>query len=144
MANLNQSTVSAGAFPVSSHPRTKATWHRTAVILAAWIEIIVGASFLLVPSTQSQFVFGATPEAVGVLFARFVGFALIGLGIACLPSNVAATQRGAARSLLIYNIAATIFFAWVFLATPFHGVMLCPVVILHSVISITLALSLRY
>jgi len=92
---------------------------------------------------MSQFLFGVTPEGIGVLFARFVGIALIGLGIACLPSNLAGTRRGV-RGLLVFNIGATIFFAWVAVATTFRGVILWPVVILHAVISIALALSLRH
>ena len=48
------------------------------------------------------------------------------------------------RSLLLFNIGATIFFAWIALATTFRGVGLWPVVILHAVIAIALALSFRH
>ena len=152
MTSLNQSSVSSNAFPLqpgdsgmtlSSHQRRQAAWHRTAVIMAAWLEVIVGASFLLAPNAQSQFIFGATPEGIGIPWARFAGIALIGLGIACMPSNLAGTKQSAVRALLIFNIGATIFFAWVGVATTFRGVMLWPVVILHAVITIALALSLR-
>jgi hypothetical protein len=152
MANLNQSTVSPKAFSpqpgdsgmsLSSPQRRKAAWHRTAVKMAAWVEIIVGASFILALNTQSQFIFGATPEGIGDAWARFAGIALIGLGIACLPSNLAGTRQGV-RGLLVFNIGATIFFAWVAVATTFRGVILWPVVILHAVITIALALSLRH
>ena len=118
-------------------------WHRTTVLLAAWVEIIVGASFVLASSGQSQFVFGATTEGTGSLFARLAGIGLIGLGLSCLPSNVAGTQRIAVRGLFIFNVLATIFFAWVGVATTFRGVVLWPVVILHAVLAIVLALVLR-
>ena len=153
MANLNQSTVSPKAFPpqpgdsavsLSSQQGRKAAWHRTALMLAAWLEIIVGASFLLALNAQSQLIFGATPEGIGDTWARFAGIALIGLGIACLPSNLAETGRGAARGLFVFNIGATIFFAWVAVATTFRGILLWPVVILHAVIAIALSLSLRH
>ena len=152
MANLNPSPVSRQAFTlppgdsgmsVSSQQRRSATWPRTAVLLAAWLEIIVGVSFLLALNVQSQFLFGGTPEGIGVLFGRFSGIGLIGMGLACLPSNHAGTSQGAARSLFVFNIGATIFFAWVAVATTFRGVLLWPVVILHAVVSIALALSLR-
>jgi hypothetical protein len=152
MANLNQSTVSPQAYPsqpgdsgmsLSSNQRRKATWHRAAVMMAAWVEIIVGVSFILALNAQSQLIFGATPEGIGDTWARFAGIALIGLGIACLPSNLAGTRQGV-RGLLVFNIGATIFFAWVAVATTFHGVILWPVVILHAVISIALALALRH
>lgn len=138
MANVNQSTASPKAFPAqpgdsgmrlgSCHSR-KAPWHQTAVLMAAWLEIIVGISFLFLPNIQSQFLFGVIPEGVGVPFARFAGIGLIGLGIACLPSKLEGTRHGAVRGLFIFNIGATIFFAWVGAATAFHGVMLWPVVI---------------
>jgi hypothetical protein len=153
MANLNQSTVSPKGFSpqpgdsgmsLSSHQKRKAAWHRTAVMMAAWLEIIVGASLLLAPNVLSQFLFGATPEGIGLLFARFAGIGLIGLGIACLPSNLAGTRQFATRGLFVFNIAATIFFAWVAVATTFRGVMLWPVVILHAVITIALAPTLRH
>jgi hypothetical protein len=152
MANLDQSEVSTKAFPpqpgnsgmsLSSQQRRKAAWHRTAVKMAAWVEIIVGASFILALNAQSQFIFGATPEGIGDTWARFAGIGLIGLGIACLPSNLAGTRQGV-RGLLVFNIGATIFFAWVGVATTFRGVILWPVVILHAVITIALALALRH
>ena len=135
MAALNQSTITTNALP--------STWNQTAVRLAAWIEIIVGASFILALNTQSHLIFGTTTEGSGVHFAQLAGIALISLGIACLPSNHAGTRRVAVRTLLIYNIAATIFFAWIALATTLRGVVLWPVVILHTVLAIVLALSLR-
>ena len=71
MSSANQSPVSSKAFAphqgdfgmsLSSHLRKKVAWHRPAVMIAAWVEILVGASFLLVPNAQSQFLFGTTPE----------------------------------------------------------------------------------
>lgn len=135
MAAMNQSTITADALP--------ATWNQTAVRLAAWIEIIVGASFIFATYAQSQLIFGTTTEGSGVHFAQLAGIALIALGIACLPSNHAGTRRIATRTLLVYNIAASIFFAWIGVATTLRGVVLWPVVILHAVLAIVLTLSLR-
>jgi hypothetical protein len=113
-------------------------------MLAAWFEILVGISFLLVLNVQSQFIFGAPSDGAGALFARLAGLGLIGLGIACLPSKVGGTNRTAVRALLIFNIAVTILFAWVALATTFRGVLLWPVAITHAVIATALALSLKH
>lgn len=134
MAALNQSTITTNALPAS--------WNQTAVRLAAWIEIIVGASFILALNAQSRLIFGTTTEGSGVHFAQLAGIALISLGIACLPSNHAGTRRVAGRTLLVYNIAATIFFAWIGVATTFRGIVLWPVVILHAVLAIVLGMSL--
>ena len=141
MANVNQSTVSPKVFPLQGR---KAAWHITIVKMAAWFEIIVGASFVLALNAQSQFLFGATFEGIGALFARFAGIALIGLGITSMPSNLSGVSRSAVRGLFVFNIGATIFFAWVAVATTFQGFGLCPVVMLHAIIAIALALSLRH
>lgn len=139
MAASIDSTTSTNA---SSYDKPTATWQRTTLMLAAWFEIIVGVSFIFALNTQSQFLFETTTEGPGVHFARLAGIALIALGITCLPSTPAGTHQ-AVRTLLIFNIAATILFAWVALTTTFRGVMLWPVVIMHAVIAIALALSSR-
>ena len=139
MANVNQSAVSP--MSLSSFETRKTTWHRIVLLIAAWFEIIVGASFFLAFNAQSQFLFGTTPEGVvGVTFARFAGIALICLGLACIPSG---TERSAVRILLVFNIAVAIFFASVAVTTTFRGVLLWPVVTMHAVIAIALALSLN-
>lgn len=136
MANVNQSTVSS--MSLGSYETRKTTWHRIVLLIAAWFEIIVGASFFLAFNAQSPFLFGTTPEGVvGVTFARFSGIALICLGVACLRSGMSGV-----RTLLVFNIAVTIFFAWVAMTTTFRGVLLWPVVSMHAVIAIALALSL--
>lgn len=151
MDNVNQSTIFPKAFPpqpdvsgINLMSQRTSAWHQTVLKMATWVEIIVGASFILVPNVQSQFLFAATPEELAISFWRFAGIALIGLGIACLPSNSGGTHRGAVRGLLIFNIGATIFFAWVAVSTTFRGVMLVPVVILHTVIALALALALKH
>lgn len=149
MAHQNQS-VSPNAFTlpasdsgVSLNSGT-ATWHRTAVIIAAWVEILVGVSFLLVPNAQSQMIFAITPEGIGVAWARFAGVALIALGFACLPSSRTEIHRRAVQTLFIFNIAATIFFGWFAVATTFRGVVLWPVVIAHAILAIVLAPALKH
>ena len=136
MSNVNQSAVSS--MSLGSYQTRKTAWHRIVLLIAAWFEIIVGASFFLAFNTQSQFLFGTTPEGiVGITFARFSGIALICLGIACLRSGTSGV-----RTLLVFNVAVTIFFAWVAVTTTFRGVLLWPVVTMHAVIAIALALSL--
>ncbi len=148
MASVHQSTVSPKAFAVQAGDDgsilvARIPWQRAVAMMAAWVEIIVGVSFILALDTQSNFVFGAPAEGAGAGFARFSGVALIALGIALMPSNRAGALYFATRGLLIFNIFATIFFASVGVATTFRGVLLWPVVILHAILAIALAVSLR-
>jgi hypothetical protein len=112
---------------------------RYIVKAAAWLEIVVGAIFVTVPDIPCLLVFGAKPESVGRPLAHWIGVALIALGIACLPSKAAESQRSAVLGLLVFNIGATILFLWVGVTTV-HGFALWPVVILHAVIAVALLL----
>jgi hypothetical protein len=108
------------------------------VMAAAWLEIVVGTSFIMIPDFPCRLLFAATPEGLAISLARFAGIALLGLGIACLPSKIAGSHRGTVRGLLVFNLGATIFFAWVAIATSLRGPVLWPVVILHVVIATAL------
>ena len=87
---------------------------------------------------QSGSLFGVVPEGVGVVFARFSGIALIGLGIACLPPKDLEPQQSAVRDLFVLNLGAAIFFAWIAIVTVFRGFILWPVVIVHALIATAL------
>jgi hypothetical protein len=108
------------------------------VTAAAWLEIFVGPTFVVVPALPCRLLFAVTPEGIAVPLGRFAGIALIGLGIACLPSKLAESRRGAVLGLLVFNVVATVFCAWVAVATTFRGFLLWPVVILHAAIAAAL------
>jgi hypothetical protein len=110
---------------------------RYVVIAAAWLEIIVGAAFIAVPDLPCVLLFEAKPEGIGVPVARFAGFGLLALGIACLPSTATVSRR-AVVGLCVFNVGVTILFAWVAIATNFHGVLLWPVVVLHAAVATAL------
>jgi hypothetical protein len=133
--------INSRAISSSQQQSGTAAWPRLVLTIAAWVEILVGASFVLVLQSQSQLLFGTSLDDAGAGFGRVAGFALIALGVACLPSKIAVTRLHAARVLLVYNIGAAILFAWIGLTTSLAGVVLWPVVTLHTVLAIALALS---
>ena len=110
---------------------------RYVVKAAAWLEIVVGVILATLPDIPCLLVFGAKPESVGRPLAHWVGVALIALGIACLPSKAAVSNHNAVLGLFVFNVGATILFAWVGIVT-IHGSALWPVVILHAVITVAL------
>jgi len=69
--------------------------HRYIVKAAAWLEIIVGIIFIAAPDILCLLLFDAKPEGMGRPLARWVGVALLALGIACLPPRSADAQRTA-------------------------------------------------
>jgi hypothetical protein len=109
---------------------------------AAWLEIIVGAVFILWPAIPCLLLFGATPENIGWALARWVGVSLVGLGVAFLPSRITGSQPRAVSGLLLFNIGLFVLLAWVGLKAPTHGFLLWPGVILHFLISLALAAQL--
>jgi len=111
---------------------------RYVVMAAAWLEIIVGVLFIAVPDLPCVLLFAAKPEGIGVPVARFAGFGLLALGIACLPSTATVSRR-AVVGLCVFNVGATILFVSVAVATTFHGFLLWPGGILHAAIAAALA-----
>jgi hypothetical protein len=111
---------------------------RYVVKAAAWLEIVVGIIFVTVPDLPCLLVFDAKPESVGRPLARWVGVALIALGIACLPSKVADPQHRAVPGLLSFNIGIVVLLAWVGMKATTHGFLLWPGAILHFLVFIAL------
>ena len=110
---------------------------RSIVIAAAWLEIVVGTCFVALPDLPCVLLFAVKPEGVALPLARFAGFGLLALGIACVPSAATGPRRGVV-GLFVFNFGVAILFAWIGIATSFHGYLLWPVVILHGVIATAL------
>lgn len=105
------------------------------VKVAAWLEIIVGATLVVALDVASQLLFATAPEGVGAPMGRFAGIALFALGVAGLGSTKPGLGGSAALGLLVFNTGAAIFLAWVAVGTRFRGVLLWPAVVLHAVIA---------
>jgi len=111
---------------------------RSVVKAAAWFEVVVGAIFITVPDVPCMLLFDAKPESIGRPLARWVGVALLALGIACLPSKAAKSYRSAVLGLFAFNAGVTILLAWVGAVATDHGFLLWPVAILHAIIAAAL------
>jgi len=112
------------------------------VMVAAWLEIGMGASLVAMFDVACGLLFAVTPEGVAIPLARIAGITLIALGISCLPSRAAGPGGSAVVGLLIFNVGTTILLVWVAVATPFRGVLLWPVAVLHGFIAAALSASL--
>jgi hypothetical protein len=113
-------------------------FQRSVVMAAAWLEIVAGAILVAVPELPCMLLFAVKPEGMGAPVARFAGFGLLGLGIACLPSPTTGSRRGVV-GLFVFNLGVTSLFVWLGVVTTLHGFLLWPAAILHGVISTALA-----
>ena len=111
-------------------------FQRFVVVAAAWLEIVVGASFVAVPDLLCVLLFAAKPEGIALPLARFAGLGLLALGIACLPSTATGSRQNVV-GLFVFNVGVTILLVWVGVTTV-HGPLLWPVVLLHAAIAIAL------
>lgn len=111
---------------------------KSVVTISAWLEILVGVLLIAAANIACQLLFATPAEAVALILGRFVGVALLALGVACLPSRTAPFQLAPVRGLFVYNLGVAVLLAWVGFATAFHGILLWPAVILHFVIAAAL------
>ena len=105
---------------------------RKVLILAALAEAMTGLALLLVPSLVGRLLFGEELTGTGILAGRVTGIALIALGVACWPGPPVA-------GMLIYSAAVTLYLAYVGFAVGSAGILLWPAVVLHLVLTATLA-----
>ncbi len=100
--------------------------------LVAIGELATGLAFLVVPSLVAQLLLGAELTGIAVPVARVLGIALIALAVACWPGTPLI-------GMLTYSVAVALYLAYLGFAGGASGMLLWPVVILHSILTIFLA-----
>jgi hypothetical protein len=111
-----------------------------AVLVAAVEAAATGLLLILSPPVFSWLIFDAELSDAGQALGRLTGIALLGFALVTWPPPAQESQPPAAvRALLIYNLLAAIYLAYVGLAGHLVGVLLWPAVALHAIFSIVLA-----
>jgi len=111
---------------------------------SAGLEIVAGVILITVPDIACRLLFGATLENLAWPLARWVGVALLALGIACLPSRTAEWNGHAVLGLFVFNAGIAVLFARVGTTTVMHGPLLWPAAVLHFLISLALLVQLLF
>jgi hypothetical protein len=107
---------------------------RLLMIVSGVFEALFGVAAILATSTLMD-ALGAGADTFAVFFARVLGAATLGIGIAALLArNELGTHGGlaAALGLTLYNVLAAIVILWT--AAELGGVSLWAVGIIHAVI----------
>ncbi|MBP9089567.1 hypothetical protein KBI23_00965 [bacterium] len=122
-------------------------------ITTAALEVGAGLALILAPLQAATLLLGASPIGLGAdLFEKVAGFALIALALAnwlARNDTQCAAARGIVWGMLIYNLGIIEFFFPFALAPLVQqqpsqtvGVLVCPAVILHIVMSMWCGLCL--
>jgi hypothetical protein len=114
---------------------------RRLLAFASIVEVATGLALMLVPVTVVTLLLGVNPtgEALALALARFVGIALLALGVACWPGPAAGTGHPPVlRGLLLYNVLVALFLASLSLLEHMTGVLLWPAAVLHAVVAVLL------
>jgi len=102
------------------------------LIFAAIAEAVTGLALLVDPSLVGQLLFGQPLAGVAIPVARVTGIALIALGISCWPA-------GPLIGMLAYGSIVTLYLGYVGYVGEFSGVLLWPAVVLHVLLTVSLA-----
>jgi hypothetical protein len=119
-------------------------FQRALLDVAALIEAATGVALMIYPPLLSHLLLGEGVSGAGMALGRVGGFALLGLGLACLPgAKSAGVNTAALRALLTYNLLATLYLAYLGIGGGLVGTLLWPAVVLHAVLTLLLGRAWR-
>jgi hypothetical protein len=102
------------------------------LVFAAVSEAATGLALVIAPSLVASLLLGDELSGVALPVARVAGIALISLGVACWPGKALA-------GMLLYSAAVTVYLAFLGFTGSATGVLLWPAVVLHVVLTVSLA-----
>ena len=112
---------------------------RATLAFAALVEIATGIALVIVPAFVIAVLLGENGTGQGLLLARFLGIALVGLGTACWPGERrAGFDSKTFQGMLIYNLLAALLLASVGTVGPTAGPLLWPAVVEHTAVALLL------
>jgi hypothetical protein len=108
--------------------------------VAAVSEGATGLALLTYPRIVIRLLLGAEVIGIAEVVSRFGGIGLIGLGVACWPSD---SPRQALHGMLTYGTLAALYLAYIGVRGQGFGALLWPAVVVHAIL-IILLLRARY
>jgi hypothetical protein len=112
---------------------------RTILAVAAVVEIGTGIVLMLDPAIVLALLLGVSGSGEGTSLGRFIGIALLALGLACWPSRQRAESGSPAfRAMLIYNVLIASYLAYLGTVGHLGGLLLWPGMALHAVMALLL------
>lgn len=100
--------------------------------LAALAEAGTGILLLAYPPIVVRLLFGAEIGGAGAIMSRLAGIALIGLGVACWPTN---SGHQPLYGMLAYSTLAMLYLIGVGIRGELVGPLLWPGVVIHAILT---------
>ena len=107
--------------------------------VSAIVELATGCALLATPSVVIQVLIGSPSNQVGWIVARILGGALLALGVAGMLTRGESPERGVALAFIVYDTSTAVVLAWAGAAGAADGWLLWPVVGLHAILAVALA-----
>lgn len=110
--------------------------HAWLLTVAAFVEAVTGIALLVMPNEAAQLLLDQGLSDAGVAVARLTGIALLALGVTAWVGRFEPGKSAALTAMLVYNILAAIYLAYLCLFPTLTGKLLWPAVLLHLVLAI--------
>ena len=107
------------------------------------IEGVTGLGLIVVPAVVARLLLGSDLPEIGAVTARVAGVALVALALGCWLARNGRGGFAALAALLAYNALIAVYLGWLGLEDVFVGPLLWPAIILHTVVTVLLAIALR-
>jgi len=106
---------------------------------SAVVEVGTGLALIIDPAIVIALLLGTNEPGTGIPLARFLGIALLALGLACWPSGQR-VEHGSKpfQGMLIYNLLVAPFLAYEGTLGHLGGLLLWPGVALHAAVALLL------
>jgi hypothetical protein len=109
--------------------------------VSSGIEAATGLGLLVAPAMVAKLVLGAEIEGIATIIGNIAGLALISLAIACWP-RVQAKGGGSYAAMLVYNLLVALLLAETGASEVASGILLWPVVVIHLIFTVLIAVAL--
>jgi len=106
---------------------------------AAVVEVGTGLALIIEPAIVIALLLGTNEPGQEITLARFLGIALLALGLACWPSGQRPEYYSTPfQGMLTYNLLVTLLLAYVGSVEHLGGLLLWPAVVLHAAVGLLL------
>lgn len=108
--------------------------------ISCGLEAATGLGLLVAPAVVAKLLLGGEIDGVAIVVGNLTGVTLVSLAIACWP-RVEATGGASYVAMFVYNLLVALLLAETGATAPATGILLWPVVVIHLIFAVLIALA---